>query len=91
LLWSAEEHATGNVHLHALSVTTPAVWLLHAKKSPGIESSSRDWSVLKENWYAKWGIARIFPYDPRLKFGAERYVTKYVLAETCLDWGIEEW
>jgi len=34
---------------------------------------------------------RAYPYDPKLTYGAEAYVTKYILKETCLDWGIEEW
>ena len=92
LLWSAEGHATGNVHLHALSVTTPAVSPRHCRRCRGIVSSHRElWRKLKESWFLHYGIARIRPYDPSLNFGAARYITKYVLDESCLDWGIFTW
>lgn len=107
LLWSAESHILGNVHLHALSVCTPLDFAEHMRlrRSRGRESWSRecgpcsqravaegpDWRRLKESWYVHHGIARVFPFDPRYRFGAERYVTKYILDEKCLDWGIETW
>lgn len=92
LLWSVEEHQTGNVHLHALSVTTLAVSPTHCRRCQDRVSSHPDlWRQLKESWFLHYGISRVYPYDRNLRFGAERYVTKYVLAETCLDWGIETW
>lgn len=91
LLWSAEEHQTGAVHLHALSVTTLGVSPKHCPRCQGrVSSQSTNWRKLKEAWFKHFGIARIFPYDPKYQFGAERYVTKYVLDESCLDWGVEQ-
>lgn len=96
LLWSAEEHKSGFVHIHALSALSPGQYLRRSNRP----NRNHDWSdlgisplwrILKEDWYGKFGIARIFPYDPQFKFGAERYVTKYVLDENCLDWGLEQW
>ena len=49
------------------------------------------WRRLKESWFLHHGIARIHPYDPEYKFGAERYVMKYILDDKCLDWGLERW
>jgi len=90
LLWSAEEHKTGLVHLHALSVTTPGALPTHCPRCH--ESSANPlWKTLKESWWQHWGISRVFPYNPKLAFGAEAYVTKYILKPTCLDWGLEEW
>lgn len=92
LLWSAEEHQTGAVHLHALSVTTPAVSPTHCRRChEKVSSLSNVWRKLKESWFHHYGISRVYPYNPALRFGAERYVVKYVLAETCLDWGVQEW
>ena len=107
LLWSAESHILGNVHLHALSVCTPLDFAEHMRlrRSRGRESWSRecgpcsqravaegpDWRRLKESWYVHHGIARVYPFDPRFRFGAERYVVKYILDEKCLDWGVERW
>lgn len=90
LLWSVEEHKSGTVHAHALSVTTPAVSAKHCARCSERVSSLRPlWRQLKESWFIHNGIARVEPYKPYLKFGAERYVLKYVLKPTCLDWGIE--
>ena len=92
LLWSAESHSTGAVHLHALSVTTPAASLKHCSRcQPRISSLREPWRKLKESWFQHHGIARVRPYDARLRFGAERYVIKYILHEACLDWGVETW
>ena len=92
LLWSAEGHVTGNVHLHALSVTTPAVSPTHCRRCRDkVSSLFASWQKLKESWFLHHGIARIRPYNPSLNFGAARYVTKYVLDESCLDWGVETW
>lgn len=91
-LWSAEGHLTGNVHLHALSVISPAPSVTHCRRCHIVASSvSRSWplwKLLKESWFIHHGIARVFPYDERLTCGAEGYVTKYVLDEKCLDWGV---
>lgn len=46
------------------------------------------WRRLKESWFVHHGIARVYPYNPTLRFGAERYITKYILDEKCLDWGV---
>lgn len=107
LLWSAEGHLTGNVHLHALSVCTPVTSFVHMQPRPrpsndaarrrccGCDqraiSEGPMWRRLKESWYHHHGIARIHPYDPKYAFGAERYVIKYILDERCLDWGVETW
>lgn len=91
LLWSAEEHMTGSVHLHALSVNSREPIQRHCEKCLRALSCGPEWKILKESWFMHHGIARVFPYKPELRFGAERYVTKYVLDEKCLDWGIETW
>jgi hypothetical protein len=91
LLWSAESHLTGNVHLHALSVVTPETLHRHCDFCKGALSRSTEWRILKESWWAHCGRAVIRPFDESLRMGAERYVTKYVMDEKCLDWGIEEW
>lgn len=91
LLWSAEEHQTGLVHLHALSVVMVKALQRHCDSCSKTLALSPEWRMLKESWWVHWGKAMIRPYDPSLKFGAERYVTKYVLDEKCLDWGIEIW
>jgi len=102
-LWSAEEHATGNVHLHAISACTPLTSVDHTTPSPKRgESSARRtcrtcryvatdgplWRRLKESWFKHYGIARIYPYDPTYRLGAQGYVVKYILDEKCLDWGV---
>lgn len=93
LLWSAEAHSMGNVHLHALSVCTPGALQRHCPRCQDVSSrrDKPDWWHLKESWWMHYGKAVVRPYDPSLKFGAERYVTKYVLDENCLDWGLETW
>ena len=102
-LWSAESHLTGDVHLHAISACTPLTSVEHTTPWTRRGSSSRRrscatcgevatdgplWRRLKESWYAHHGIARIYPYDPAYRLGAEGYVLKYILKETCLDWGV---
>lgn len=91
LLWSAESHASGDVHLHALSVNTQKVLQRHCDSCASALRLSPDWKIMKESWWLHHGRCTVFPYDPALNMGAERYVTKYVLDESCLDWGIEEW
>lgn len=103
LLWSAEEHLTGSVHLHAISACTPLTSVEHMRRSSRPDASFPRprpcrtcagvtdgplWRRLKESWFAHWGIARIYPYDPQYRLGAERYVIKYILDEKCLDWGV---
>lgn len=92
LLWSAEGHASGNVHLHALSACIHSMSPAHCGRCTG-SSSPHDppWRILKESWYTHHGIARVRPYDAQLGGGAEGYVLKYVLKETCLDWGVATW
>jgi len=92
LLWSAESHMTGDVHVHALSVCTPLDYATHCPNCQGrIESSRKEYQKLKESHWLDHGKMVARRYDPALKFGAEQYVTKYILKPTCLDWGIEEW
>lgn len=91
LLWSAEGHVTGNVHLHALSVCTPGASPRHCRRCRSSEVYAETWRRLKESWYIHYGIARIYPYDPTLRTGAAGYVAKYVLDENCLDWGVFTW
>lgn len=88
VLWSAEEHLSGNVHIHALSVCTPEVLWWHCRECRRALSRSPNWRVLKESWWTHYGKAQVRPYDPAYRFGAERYVTKYVLGDKNLDWGI---
>jgi len=95
VLWSAESHASGDVHCHALSVCTPLVLPTHCRRCQPILSSypsdTPDWRVLKESAWRDIGKATFRPYDPTLRFGAEAYVTKYVMKPTCLDWGVLDW
>lgn len=102
-LWSAESHLTGDVHIHAISACTPLTSVAHMRTSRETVASSGPrscrvcdrgalddplWLRLKESWFAHYGIARIYPYDAKYRFGAEGYVVKYVLDEKCLDWGV---
>lgn len=91
LLWSAEEHKSGLVHLHALSACSPDPLQRHCDECLTTLRLSPEWRTLKESWWLHWGKAKIEPYNPALRFGAERYVTKYVLDEQCLDWGVMVW
>lgn len=88
LLWSAEGASTTHVHAHALLVSTPGVFNWHCKRCERASKLSPEWRRLKESWYCHYGIARIEPYKPALRFGAERYVLKYILSESVLDWGV---
>lgn len=89
LLWSAESHKSGNVHLHALSVCTPGAFLKHCPRCQDRVSSLRtDWRKLKESLYIHHGLARVYRYDPTLTCGAVGYVLKYILSRNCLDWGV---
>lgn len=45
------------------------------------------WRILKESWFHRWGIARVYPYDHSQ--GAAWYLTKYVLSDENLSWGLE--
>lgn len=90
-LWSAEEHKSGNVHLHALWAHFPGQSVKHCNRCLSLLTPTEpDWRVFKDSWFIHWGIGRFYPYNEKLRFGAERYVTKYVLAENCLDWGVWE-
>jgi hypothetical protein len=92
MLWSAEEHKSGAVHCHALLVTTRAVSPTHCDRCRArVSGLHADWRKLKESWFIHNGLARVYPYNPAFAFGAERYVLKYVLKPTCLDWGFEQW
>lgn len=105
LLWSVERTSRDAVHGHALWVHTGRVCVGHSRATSRREllgpCSNRRcrramrlepaWRRFKESWYAHAGIMRCEPYKPALKFGAERYVLKYVMDEKCLDWGLEVW
>lgn len=89
VLWSAEEHKSGDVHLHALWAHTRGRSQLHcARCKSQLSDEEPDWRVFKDSWFIHWGIGRFYPYDEKMRFGAERYVVKYILDERCLDWGI---
>lgn len=61
----------------------------HCKRCQRRVSSLRtDWRKLKESWFIHNGLGRFYPYDPKLTCGAVGYVLKYILKETCLDWGV---
>jgi len=92
LLWAAESHLTGDVHIHALSVCTPLVYATHCKRcNPRVAYCTHEYQQLKESHWIHHGKMVARRYNPALKFGAEQYVTKYILKESCLDWGLEEW
>lgn len=103
-LWSVEGHSTGNAHVHALLACTQLTSFEHMTERSPRDGFSRHracrtcggpgkseeplWHRLKESWFKHYGIARVYPYDPTLRMGAEGYVVKYVLDEKCLDWGV---
>ena len=92
VLWSAEPHNRGTVHIHALLTSTTEMYETHCKRcklDPGT-SFGPDWRRLNNSWYLHNGIGRFWPYDKKYQMGAERYVTKYCLKPDCLDWNFWE-
>lgn len=89
LLWCVEPHETGYAHIHALLASTQTVYSRHCRRC-GIKDQ-RSFKQFNESWFYHHGIARFRPYDPSLRFGALRYIVKYVLDERRGDdvvWGI---
>lgn len=90
LLWSAERHVNGSVHLHALLECSLVQLSLLDNPLPADPGSSalRSWSYqeLNDDWYHHHGIARFHPFDEERACGGITYVVKYVMSESCIDW-----
>lgn len=91
VLWSAEGHNTGAVHIHALLASTGRPSQEHCGSCRAVWSrAAPEWWHLKESWYYHHGIARFYPFDATRGFGAVGYVTKYILSDDMLDWDFWE-
>jgi hypothetical protein len=88
LLWSAEKHRMGSVHIHALSVGPVHASFPHCVKCRNASSRSEAYQRLKESWAIHHGWARFFPYRDDIGRGGMAYVAKYILSPACLDWDI---
>jgi len=88
LLWSAERHVMGSVHIHALSVGPEQALLPHCRRCENASSRQQAFQRLKESWAIHHGWCRCFPYRDDIGRGGMTYVAKYILDPRCLDWGI---
>lgn len=72
MFWSCERHKNGNPHLHGL-VKLQQQDLISARYA------------VKEEWFRRWGIARIFPvWGDGYAVGA--YISKYVVKGAAVDY-----
>ena len=71
VLCALEAHKSGCLHAHAL-------W--------GTSAGTPSYRELNRWWFKREGIARFYPYDPRL--GAAYYVTKYLFKD---QWSDSHW
>lgn len=90
LLWSAEKHRMGSVHIHALSVGPVHALFPHCDRCRRASERSETYQRLKESWAMHHGWARFFPYRDDIGRGGIAYVAKYILHPLCLEWGIWE-
>jgi hypothetical protein len=86
ILWSAERHLSGSVHIHALLEGWGEQWLPHCKDCQGDPPHRIPWKGLNESWFHHHGIARFRAYDDSIGCGGIAYVVKYVVSDACVDW-----
>ena len=79
VLVGIEGQRRGTPHVHAL-----------VGGSRGILYTDDVWRAWKEYLFRITGIARIYPYNADL--GAAYYISKYIVGDDNLDWGVKgEW
>lgn len=92
VLWAAQPHVSGSVHLHALWGTSKRPFAPSCGTcSSGSSRWARrcpTWRCLNESWFGRFGIARFRPFDPSLSKGAASYVARYCMKETSMEWGL---
>jgi hypothetical protein len=87
LVWSAELQQRGTAHIHALLVGMQSHSFGHCEKCT---KEGPLYRILKESWYHHHGLARFRPYDDSVGAGGMAYVLKYILSDSCEEWGLWE-